>query len=132
MKVMAIPVFLKRLRPGSLISAAVSIGAVLLVALGVYTFWPRGGGQANYATGANASRETCFYDRIRQYATVNKQVLFQIAQDCELTVQSIEGHAQMRREWEARQASKPAPAPVPVPAAAEPPGEKDQLRRVWR
>lgn len=132
MKAMANPVFLKRLRPGSILSAGVSLGAVLLVALGVYTFWPRDGGQGNYATGANTSRETCFYDRIRQYATVNKQVLFQIAQECELTVQSIEGHAQMRREWEARQASKPAPAPAPTPAATEAPAEKDQLRRVWR
>lgn len=68
---------------------------------------------------------------MKTYSKIDKQVLQSIAFECELTVQSIEGHEKLRQAWEDRQAVREA---APRPAAAEPtaPAEGDRMRRVWR
>jgi hypothetical protein len=108
---------------------------LLLVGAGIYTFFismPRE--KAFYTPGAVPSREDCFYGKLAQYKNVTRQIIFQTAQECELEVQSIEGHEQMRQEWVERQAEKArqrAANPQPAPAPEEP-REQDRLRRVWR
>lgn len=116
------------------------LGILLLLALvgaGLYSFVinaPQE--QTFYTPGAVPKREDCFYTKLAQFRNVTKQIIFSAAQECELEIQSIEGHEQMRQEWIERQAEKarqraaqqvaePAPAP-------EEPKEKDTLRRVWR
>lgn len=70
---------------------------------------------------------------MKTYAKIDKLTLQAIAAECELTVQSIEGHEVMRKAWEARQAARLAePKPAPAPVVVEPPPESDRLRRVWR
>lgn len=86
-----------------------------------------------YTPGVVPSRESCFLEKISRFRNINKQILFQAAQECELEIQSIEGHEQARLEWLERKAealrnAKPAEAPPP-PTVEEP---KDRLRRVWR
>lgn len=68
---------------------------------------------------------------MKTYAKIDKQILQSIAFDCELTVQSIEGHEKLRQAWEERQAVREA---TPRPAAPEStiPAEADRVRRVWR
>lgn len=67
---------------------------------------------------------------MKNYAKLDKLVMQAIAAECELTVQSIEGHETLRKEWEQRQAVRDAaPKPVAEPAA---PAEADRVRRVWR
>ncbi|WP_370153423.1 hypothetical protein [Ferrovibrio sp.] len=106
--------------------------ALVLMAVGVAALLNRGAEKQYYTPGSKVSREDCFYDRIRQYNKVTRQVLNAIASECELTVQSIEGHERMRKEWEARQAARVEEAPAPAPAPAAPPADRDQIRRVWR
>lgn len=69
--------------------------------------------------------------KMKTYNKIDKQILQSIAFECELTVQSIEGHEKLRQAWQERQAVRDA---APKPAAAEPttPAEADRVRRVWR
>lgn len=85
-----------------------------------------------YTPGVTPSREDCAIARMKNYAKIDRQVLQVIATECELTVQSIEGHETLRKAWEERQAAReaaPKPAASPDPS---PPAEADRLRRVWR
>lgn len=114
-----------------------AIAVVVLPALGglVYALWTsaRPATGAYYQPGVTPSREECVLAKMRTYAKIDRQTLQGIAAECELTVQSIEGHEVMRKAWEARQAARQAvPRPAPAPVAAEPPPESDRLRRVWR
>jgi hypothetical protein len=108
---------------------------LLLVGAGLYSFLaaiPKE--KPFYTPGAVPSREDCFYGKLAQFKNVTKQILFSAAQECEIEVQSIEGHEQRRQEWMERQAERErqrALNPQPAPAAEEP-KEKDTLRRVWR
>lgn len=118
------------------------LGVVLLLALvgaGLYSFIvdaPKE--QAFYTPGSVPKREDCFYNKLAQFKNVTKQIIFSAAQDCEVEIQSIEGHEQMRQEWIERQAEKARlraaqkPVEVAPPPAPEEPKEKDTLRRVWR
>jgi hypothetical protein len=109
---------------------------LLLVAAGLYTFMA--GSQrekAFYTPGAVPSRDDCFYGKLAQFKNVTRQIIFQAAQECEIEVQSLEGHEQRRQEWIERQAEKArqrAADPQPAQAVPEEPKEKDTLRRVWR
>ncbi len=108
---------------------------LLLVGAGVYSFFlaqPKE--KAFYTPGTVPSRDDCFYGKLAQFKNITRQVLFMAAQECEIEVQSVEGHEQRRQEWIERQAERerqralnPDPAPV-----VEEPKEKDTLRRVWR
>jgi len=122
--------FLRR-HIGSL--AITVVGIPLLVGL-VFLFWPGGrSDDAFYRPGITPSREECVLAKMKTYAKIDKLTLQSIASECELTVQSIEGHEVMRKAWEARQAARQAePKPAAAPVAAEPPPESDRLRRVWR
>ncbi|MBX3454356.1 hypothetical protein [Ferrovibrio sp.] len=85
-----------------------------------------------YTPGKVPSRDDCFYEKIGRYKNLNKQILFQAAQECELEVQSIEGHEQARLEWLERKALA-VPKPVePAAQQPEPQQEPDRVRRVWR
>lgn len=110
---------------------------LVLLVLGyvAYTLRPGGihGDAAYYTPGVTPKREDCVIARMKSFAKIDKMVLQSIAAECELTVQSIEGHETLRKAWEQRQAArdaapKPEPAAVPDPA----PSEGDRLRRVWR
>lgn len=115
---------------------SLAVAAVLLPVLAGIGFllWPLGGYQdAFYTPGATPSREECAYAKLKNYKRVDKQILYNIAQDCELTVQSIEGHEGLRKAWEQRQAARETEATsAPAPAAASEPAQGDTLRRVWR
>lgn len=90
--------------------------------------------KAFYTPGQVPSRDDCFYGKLAQFKNVTRQIIFQAAQECEIEVQSVEGHEQRRQEWIARQAEKArlkAAEPV-VQTPPEEPQEKDRLRRVWR
>lgn len=109
----------------------------LLFVAGLFSFILPGREKPFYTPGNIPSREDCFYDKLAIFKHVNKQIIFQAAQDCELEVQSLEGHEQMRQEWIERQAEKAREraaqkAAAPAPKPAEEPKELDQVRRVWR
>lgn len=120
-----------RRHKGSIATAAV---VVPLLAGLVLLFWPgRGKEAAFYTPGVTPSREDCVLQKMKGYAKIDKPTLQAIAMECELTVQSIEGHEGMRKAWEARQANRPAEVkPAPSPAAEPAPAQGDTLRRVWR
>lgn len=125
--------FLRRLDRRLLIG---SIGAAIVVFIlaGVgYALRPsaRDGDGAFYTPGVTPKREDCVMARMKTYNKLDKNVLQSIAMDCELTVQSIEGHQKLRQAWEERQAVRDA-APKPVTAEPTAPAEGDRLRRVWR
>lgn len=84
-----------------------------------------------YTPGVTPKREDCVIAKMKTYNKIDKQILQSIAAECELTVQSIEGHEKLRQAWQERQAVRDA---APKPAAAEPtaPAEADRVRRVWR
>lgn len=87
-----------------------------------------------YTPGQVPSRDDCFYGKLAQFKNVTRQIIFQAAQECEVEVQSLEGHEQKRQEWLERQAEKARqraaePAPAQAPAEEQ---EKDRVRRVWR
>jgi hypothetical protein len=84
-----------------------------------------------YTPGVTPKREDCVMARMKTYNKIDKQMLQSIAFECELTVQSIEGHEKLRQAWQERQAVRDA---APKPAAPEPtaPAEADRTRRVWR
>lgn len=113
-----------------------SIGAVVVVSIlgGVaYALRPsaRDSGGAFYTPGVTPKREDCVIAKMKSYNKIDKQMLQSIAFECELTVQSIEGHEKLRQAWEERQAVRDA-APKPAAVEPAPAQEKDQLRRVWR
>jgi len=85
-----------------------------------------------YTPGAVPSRDDCFYEKISRFKNLNKQILFQAAQECELEVQSIEGHEQARLEWLERKAEAVKNRPLPEVKEPEPQQELDRTRRVWR
>lgn len=86
-----------------------------------------------YQPGVIPSREECFIEKLSRYSKLTKQILFQAGQECELEIQSIEGHEQRRIEWlqeqaEKRRLQKEAPPPEAPPPAAP----VDTVRRIWR
>ena len=89
-----------------------------------------------YTPGKVPTREECFYDKLAIFKNVTRQIIYQTALECEVEVQSLEGHEQMRQDWVERQAEKARlhaaqkkAEPQPV---AEEPKELDRVRRVWR
>lgn len=85
-----------------------------------------------YTPGQIPSRDQCFLDKISKFKNLNKMILFQASQECELEIQSIEGHEQARLEWLERKAEalqRQQEQQQAAPAVEEP---KDRLRRVWR
>ena len=113
--------------------ALAAVALPLLAGL-VLLFWPgRGKDAAFYTPGVTPSREECVLQKMKSYAKIDRPTLQAIAMECELTVQSIEGHEGMRKAWLARQANRPAEVkPAPSPAAEPAPAQGDTLRRVWR
>lgn len=92
---------------------------------------PKIDGTNFYTPGVTPKREDCVLAKMKNYTKIDKLTMQNIAMECELTVQSIEGHEKLRQEWQQRQAVREA---TPKPAVAEPaaPTEGDRLRRVWR
>lgn len=84
-----------------------------------------------YTPGVTPKREDCVMARMKTYAKIDKQILQSIAAECELTVQSIEGHEKLRQAWQERQAVREA-APKPAAPESAVPAEADRVRRVWR
>lgn len=113
---------------------ALAAVALPILAGVVLLFWPgRGEDAAFYTPGVTPSREECVLKKMKSYAKIDKPTLQAIAMECELTVQSIEGHEGMRKAWEARQANRPVEVkPAPPPPASEPAPQGDTMRRVWR
>lgn len=125
--------FIRRLDRRLLIG---SFGAVviLLILAGVgYAVRPssRDADASFYTSGVTPKREDCVLVKMKNYSKIDKHVLQSIAMDCELTVQSIEGHQKLRQAWEERQAVREA-APKPATPEATTPAEADRVRRVWR
>ncbi|MFC3674825.1 hypothetical protein [Ferrovibrio xuzhouensis] len=124
---------LKLRRSGRRLLPTIAGLAVLFVVCGGVVMLLRSGGGSDgpyYTPGVTPSREECVLAKMKTYAKVTKQTLTNIAEECELTVQSIEGHEKLRRAWEAREAARPPePLPAAEPAKAQPEGDK--LRRVW-
>jgi|GEM_PF-1956176 len=86
-----------------------------------------------YQPGVIPSREECFIEKLSRFTNLNKQILFQAGQECELEVQSIEGHEQRRIEWLQEQAEKRRlQKEMPVAKPNEPAAPVDTTRRVWR
>lgn len=114
------------------IMATASLGVLALLGyLGLSIVAPQE--KPFYQPGVVPSRQECFYDRISKFKNLNKQILFQAAQECELEVQSVEGHEQARLEWLEREAERAKQRALqPQPKAEEPPQELDRVRRVWR
>lgn len=84
-----------------------------------------------YTPGITPKREDCVIAKMKTYNKLDKQTLQNIAFECELTVQSIEGHEKLRQAWQERQAVREA-VPKPVTPEATTPAEADRMRRVWR
>lgn len=113
-----------------------SVGAAVIIVIlaGIaYALRPMGRDTdaAFYTPGVTPKREDCVMARMKTYNKIDKQMLQSIAMECELTVQSIEGHEKLRQAWQERQAVREA---APRPASTEPttPAESDRIRRVWR
>jgi hypothetical protein len=86
-----------------------------------------------FTPGQVPSRDDCFYGKLAQFKNVTRQIIFQAAQECEIEVQSLEGHEQKRQEWIERQAERARQrASEPVVDTPQPEQEKDRVRRVWR
>lgn len=130
----AMPTFLRRLDRRLLIS---SIGVAVIISLlaGVgYALRPtttRDTEAAFYTPGVTPKREDCVIAKMKNYNKIDKQMLQNIAFECELTVQSIEGHEKLRHAWQERQSVRDA-APKPATPEATTPAEADRTRRVWR
>ncbi|WP_341894433.1 hypothetical protein [Ferrovibrio terrae] len=109
------------------------VAVILILGYIGYTLRPSArNADANFYTpGVTPKREDCVITRMKTYAKLDKMVMQSIATECELTVQSIEGHEKLRQAWEERQAVRDA-TPKPVAAPEPPPAEADRLRRVWR
>lgn len=112
-------------------------GLLALFALaGVFSFAVLPGKEKPFYTpGKVPTREECFYDKLAIFKNVTRQIIFQAAQECEIEVQSLEGHEQMRQDWVERQAEKArihaAKKAEPQPVVEEQ-KELDRVRRVWR
>jgi hypothetical protein len=128
----AVSYLLRRFDRRLLITGA-GVAVIILILAGVsYVLRPSGkdADQTFYTPGITPKREDCVIARMKSYNKLDKQMLQAIAMECELTVQSIEGHEKLRKAWEDRQATREAtPKPAAEPA---PPAEGDRLRRVWR
>ncbi|QDO96292.1 hypothetical protein FNB15_02925 [Ferrovibrio terrae] len=127
------PTPLRRIDRRLLIS---SIGAAIVIftLAGVgYALRPaaRHAEAAFYTPGVTPKREDCVIAKMKTYNKLDKQMLQNIAFECELTVQSIEGHEKLRQAWEERQAVREA-GPKPATPEATVPAETDRMRRVWR
>ncbi|MBS4048029.1 MAG: hypothetical protein KG075_16915 [Alphaproteobacteria bacterium] len=84
-----------------------------------------------YTPGVTPKREDCVMAKMKTYNKIDKQILQSIAFECELTVQSIEGHEKLRHAWQERQAVRET-APKPAAEETATPAEADRTRRVWR
>lgn len=81
------------------------------------------------------TREDCFYDKLAKFKNVNRQIIYQVANECELEVQSLQGHEKMYEDWVQEQAEKArerAAQKAAEPAAPAAPKEGDRVRRVWQ
>jgi hypothetical protein len=82
------------------------------------------------------SREDCFYDKLAKFKNVNRQIIFQVANECELEVQSLQGHEKMYDAWVQEQAERARERAAQKAAEqakpAETPKEGDRVRRVWQ
>jgi hypothetical protein len=130
----AIQALLRRFDRRLLISGSSVLAVLLLLGYVGYMLRPftRDSDSNFYTPGVTPNREDCVISKMKNYAKIDRMVMQSIAQECELTVQSIEGHEKLRKAWEERQAIReatPKPAATPEPAA---PAESDRLRRVWR
>lgn len=109
---------------------------LLLLGTVVWLIRPGSAGREDryYVPGVTPSREDCVIAKMKNYNRIDRLVMQAIATECELTVQSIEGHETLRKAWEARQAVREAaPKPAaPAPVAEPAPPEGDRVRRVWR
>ena len=107
---------------------------MILAVLGTVGFLirpdPRIDSATFYTPGMTPKREDCVLAKMKSYAKIDRLAMQSIAMECELTVQSIEGHEKLRQEWQQRQAVRDAtPKPAAEPVA---PVEGDRNRRVWR
>ncbi len=129
----ATPALLRRFDRRLLITGGGMVAVILILGYVGYTLRPstRDAETNFYTPGVTPKREDCVINRMKTYAKLDKMVMQSIATECELTVQSIEGHEKLRQAWEERQAVRDA-APKPVAAPEPPPAEADRLRRVWR
>jgi hypothetical protein len=114
----------------------VSVGAavIILILAGVaYALRPTSREiDANFYTpGVTPKREDCVIAKLKNYNRIDKQMLQNIATECELTVQSIEGHEKLRQAWQERKAVRDT-IPSATPPEPAVPAEGDRLRRVWR
>ncbi|MEK9967832.1 MAG: hypothetical protein VW600_01765 [Ferrovibrio sp.] len=132
--IIATPGLLRHLDRRLLISSAGALAVILILAGVGYALRPASReAEVNFYTpGVTPKREDCVLSKMKTYAKIDKLTLQSIAMECELTVQSIEGHEKLRQAWQERQAVRDA-LPKPVPAAEPAPAaEGDRLRRVWR
>lgn len=127
------PSFLRRPDRRLLISG-IGAAVILSILAGVgYALRPttREAEATFYTPGVTPKREDCVMAKMKSYNKIDKQMLQSIAFECELTVQSIEGHEKLRHAWQERQAVREA-APKPAAAETATPAEADRTRRVWR
>ncbi len=127
------PTFLRRTDRRLLISG-IGAAVILSILAGVgYLLRPttREAEASFYTPGVTPKREDCVMAKMKTYNKIDKQMLQSIAFECELTVQSIEGHEKLRHAWQERQAVREA-APKPAAAETATPAEADRTRRVWR
>jgi hypothetical protein len=123
----------QQMPPRRLVKVASAVAVVLV--LGTIGWMIRPGSRTDdryYVPGVTPTREDCVMAKMKNYAKIDRLVLASIANECELTVQSIEGHEKLRKAWEERQAVRES---APKPAAATPATEQpegDRVRRVWR
>ena len=127
------PTFLRRTDRRLLISG-IGAAVILSILAGVgYLLRPttREAEATFYTPGVTPKREDCVMAKMKTYNKIDKQMLQSIAFECELTVQSIEGHEKLRHAWQERQAVREA-APKPAATETATPAEADRMRRVWR
>jgi hypothetical protein len=109
---------------------------LLLIAAGIYGMVTVSLEEKPYFTPGKAipNREDCFYDKLAKFKNVNKQIIFQAANECELEIQSLQGHEKMYDAWVQEQAerARQRAAQKAQPKPAEPPNEGDRVRRVWQ
>jgi hypothetical protein len=125
--------FIRRLDRRLLIGSLGTVVIILILAGVGYALRPpaRDADATFYTSGVTPKREDCVLVKMKNYSKIDKNVLQSIAMDCELTVQSIEGHQKLRQAWEERQAVREA-TPRPTTPDPTPAAESDRLRRVWR
>lgn len=117
-----------------LLTSSIGVVAILCILAGVgFALRPtaRETETTFYTPGVTPKREDCVIAKMKTYNKLDKQMLQNIAFECELTVQSIEGHEKLRQAWQERQAVRDA-APKPAASEPAPTAESDRVRRVWR